>query len=812
MNIKKQIATLGLLVSTLAIFSLSAGANFDGNGSLTVENSTIDFSTKQEQTATLTIQKTPDFNPDRACITINNPEISTQLGQLPLGKFCYKKDKGFYKYGDRFWQNGARFLRENSTVTETEDQLELNFSWYYPTIKNLKQTSLDSNISAIFYESHTAKYGKITNGPNFKIENLPPYVSSHSINKSEIEPEETLTLNFQVNFKNPEEQDRFIVFFNRKTDNPLGAFEWREGKGTRLAGGTNKNGNQYVSSYSIDREVGTNSINYTFNIRYSDETPLLENINIEYLYQSNTYNSNGKQDSNKIDNYNSGWQNLGSTISIVESTGQETEEEPEDEEETPDTSLQAYCDLSIVDLDCSKFIEPSISLAPESGSKTIFVSPPTQSNQQTSTGTGTQNDPLTSLQKADELAEPGDVVIIHEGTYQDCLSYDDCYELELKTNNVTWIGNGEVNLVPSGRSPRAINIKADNINISNLNIIGFTGTAIIPTWAQTKSEALTGLYLEDIYIEMNPDPNLVPDGIGFYGYHNGATFKNVSIKNTYQGITSAKDINNLYLENVTIQNRDSQHTGSAGDAIGIESLDENNPGKNFIVANSHIKHADADGVDIKAMNALVINTIVEGAERNGIKLWKNGDIVNSIVRLNEDAGADGAVILGSSNLSGQKYRILNSIVTGYGYPVLPEEEGWGKNIYSAALYANNSTLEIINSVFTNNTKSINVTSNSQITLENNLLNPGTLDGNVIVSGDYYITSTDDLNSLDSHPNVSSSNNLPTNTNPDLNNDLHTNSSSPLINAGTNHSKQPEFDLNNTNRVKDSSIDIGPYEY
>jgi poly(3-hydroxybutyrate) depolymerase len=87
---------------------------------------------------------------------------------------------------------------------------------------------------------------------------------------------------------------------------------------------------------------------------------------------------------------------------------------------------------------------------------------------------------------------------------------------------------------------------------------------------------------------------------------------------------------------------------SGADALAFEA------GTNVVVFNADISGSEADGIDTKAANAAIVNTVVHDVGRNGIKIWRGGDIVNSVCF---NTGADGAVIF---DLGGA-YRILHSL-------------------------------------------------------------------------------------------------------------------------------------------------------
>jgi len=71
-----------------------------------------------------------------------------------------------------------------------------------------------------------------------------------------------------------------------------------------------------------------------------------------------------------------------------------------------------------------------------------------------------------------------------------------------------------------------------------------------------------------------------------------------------------------------------------------------------LVENSIVEGAAADGVDLKATRAAVVNSVVRHVGRNGIKLWAGGDVINCVVY---DTGADAQLVT-----AGGSYRVLDS--------------------------------------------------------------------------------------------------------------------------------------------------------
>ncbi len=789
---KKFVFVFVIALSVIGI--LSAQANHTDNVSLIVESPIIDFEQKAVQKATVKFDNTNEFNPDYVCINVNDPKL-TEANVLPLGQFCYQPSRGFYVSGDRFWQNGAKLLTDQSNLSGNENQKIFTFAWYYPTITNLKTTTLNNNITAFFYNSQNNNYGKIDSGNNeFALANLPPYFSTVTTTKN-IEP--TKEANFKVVLKSssPQDIDRVILAMNRGKENMFGQIEWREGKNFFLTGNATTTGNQYISS------IANSKISYTsdsaileFKLQYKENTPISENISVDLHFQSNSFTTTGLSDTNTLDNYSSGWKTNIAQFNLVPVGEGDTPPDNGDGVTQLANLLDQYCAISIVTLDCSKFVKNITTYTPEAGGKTIYVAPGSATNL---TGNGTQADPYNTLAQAQKAANSGDVVIVNSGTYKNCISYQDCYELILDVPNVKWIAPNGANIEPStavtDSKKRGINITESGIVLDGFTLQNFTAGGLV---ISNGSKTLKDILIKNTKINLTTDATAVPDGVGMYTNNDGLSLINVEINNGNQGVTCAGTCNNLYLEGVKINNKNFGTGNSGADAIGIEN------GENIIIANTEILFAEADGIDLKAINTLVINSKVTGAKRNGIKLWDNGDIVNSLVA---NTGADSSVVFSRGNM----YRIANSAIINH------KTDG-----YLMTVNYNNQNIKpnitFVNSVFSNNPKGIFFPAGTILTLQNNLMNPGTINNAIFELGSYAITGASSLSDLSAIPTVSASGNLNFNTNPnftDLNNlNLNLNAISPLKDAGFKYPNLPATDLAGNPRTNGSSIDIGPLEY
>jgi hypothetical protein len=196
-------------------------------------------------------------------------------------------------------------------------------------------------------------------------------------------------------------------------------------------------------------------------------------------------------------------------------------------------------------------------------------------------------------------------------------------------------------------------------------------------------------------------------------------------------------------------------------------------------------------MDFKAFNAAVVNCYVEGAGRNAVKFWRNGELINSILYHVTDIN-DGAIIVKDG-----PFRMVNSVLLGH--PV-----GYAATMGSDA--PSTYSLEIVNSVF-GECKAFYVNTTA-FRAKNNRYFDILEDAN-LVEGMVTAANAAQLNAL---PNCSG-NAISTNqfTNP-TSGDFSLKRGSPWLDAGTRQGVLlPSFDYLGNPRVFGAEVDIGPIE-
>jgi len=297
----------------------------------------------------------------------------------------------------------------------------------------------------------------------------------------------------------------------------------------------------------------------------------------------------------------------------------------------------------------------------------------------------------------------------------------------------------------------------------------------------------------------------------------------VVFDNVYPGILPDPTSAHYQLENVILSNVESH-----GTELGIDVGDENdgtikglrisnyrflNPpvppddGQSekdaIAIVNSYkvlidsctISNAIHDGIDLKSYDTVVANTIVEGTGKNGVKFWRNGELINSFLARCASAYNDGALIAKFGPC-----RVVNSAIifkpVGYtgtlGIDENPSDVG---------------SFDIVNSMFLDLAHSTYIVNDRLTSINSVYFN---IRDNLFTGG---VGSLGNVATLNTRPG--SSNNIATD--PSLADYLNGNFAlrpgSSCIDAGTAAGVLlPSFDYFGRPRIRGSNPDIGPIEY
>jgi len=280
-------------------------------------------------------------------------------------------------------------------------------------------------------------------------------------------------------------------------------------------------------------------------------------------------------------------------------------------------------------------------------------------------------------------AEPGDLIEVAPGTYTE--NQGQWFALDWSVDDVCLMSAGDAVIQAAADQRYGLLLSASHTAIAGLSFRGFeTGVSLQPS-----SGTLSAVTLERMTVdEMTGD---FRDGIGIFGSGttaapvlDGLLLSQVTVKDADLGVSCGEGpCDHLWLDRVTIEGRVAV-AGSGADAFAVES------GRQIVVLDSLIEGAAADGIDIKGSDVVVMRTVVRDVDRNGLKLWQGGDVLDVVI---DGSGADAALIGDGPG----RYRYAHVLVTGHD----PSGSGyvgtWGYDTGGSG-----QSVEFINSAFTGN--------------------------------------------------------------------------------------------------------------
>jgi hypothetical protein len=428
---------------------------------------------------------------------------------------------------------------------------------------------------------------------------------------------------------------------------------------------------------------------------------------------------------------------------------------------------------------------------------------------------GTEFSPWRTIGHGVANLKPGDTLIIHEGAYNEAVNIE---VTGTEYGYIRIVGQGQVIFSGEGIESDGVVLSPEVsfLELEGIHVTGFSGS-----W-----------------------------GLALYGGNNHITLRNIEVDHCETGMritvgnsgeppefgsTDYVALENVHLHhnsvggfdctpgpcyNLTVRDSEFAHNGvEAGfgaDGFAVEIGDH--------VLLERVKSHDnkGDGIDIGSRNPLIGNTTgditvheseVYANQKNGLKLWSGGAVINSIVHSN---GLCGLVIIYDSN-----YEVVNTIVArngqenrDYGMTAgYPLEKGLAGN--------DNIRLTIFNSIFAFNgprgaPTGVYVGKGVTFLSDNNIWY-SRLDEEIFLDAKQKAYSQDDINGKalfaetgnDEH-SISAD---PMFVNMDVN-DFNLSSDSPAIDAGApvfQGIDAPSIDIFGNERPY-GSYDIGPTEY
>ena len=309
-----------------------------------------------------------------------------------------------------------------------------------------------------------------------------------------------------------------------------------------------------------------------------------------------------------------------------------------------------------------------------------------------------------SIAAALRQAQPGTTIWVEPGTYNE--------SLEWGTDNICLRAAGGGEVVLQGQN-RGMVPGGDDTVIEGFTLRGFTSSVAFwtgngntqrrVTLQRMRIVASNAGYAEGI--------NSYGDNRGFGGANAPATVDgllllDVHVENAVLGVScNAGPCRHWWIERSSIAARPGAG-GSGADAFAIEE------GSQIVLVDTTVSGASADGIDTKATDVVVFGCKVLHVQRNALKQWGGGDIIDTVIN---GSGADASVV-GTRG----RFRYLHVVVAHHGEGGNQYVGTWG--------YGSGQPLqlEIVNSIFYHNASGgMYVPAGSDVSIRNTIFDsPG----------------------------------------------------------------------------------------
>ncbi|MFH1039363.1 MAG: right-handed parallel beta-helix repeat-containing protein [PVC group bacterium] len=150
-----------------------------------------------------------------------------------------------------------------------------------------------------------------------------------------------------------------------------------------------------------------------------------------------------------------------------------------------------------------------------------------------------------------------------------------------------------------------------------------------------------------------------PDDPGIKYQIEGLIFSGVRIEDVDMPINIGDEddanVKGVRISGVEVRNDPQEDGSTAVDGFAVVNC------RNVLIDNCLIENIQGDGIDTKSFGVCVVNTLLSGIGRNGVKFWHDGEVINSIIY---EADADAAFVIEDGPC-----RMINSILMkkGEGY-------------------------------------------------------------------------------------------------------------------------------------------------
>ncbi len=424
--------------------------------------------------------------------------------------------------------------------------------------------------------------------------------------------------------------------------------------------------------------------------------------------------------------------------------------------------------------------------APKAGGHVLDVAPGGSAQ-----GDGSPGRPFATPNQALAAASSGDVIRVAAGTY--ALHTESEYGLVLDKNDIilTTRPNERATFTPGAAAITGINVTGDDVVIEGFEISGFRNAGI--QFGRTDRPQRNLQILRSKVVGGHDALRSIPVDRGrATALIEGMLLYSVDIEQA--GLVSFNcgegPCNDVRIERVRILGTDNGGD-TAADAIAFEN------GANLAIVDTEVTGVPGDGVDTKADGVVAVNVRVHDIGRNGIKLWRGGDVINCLI---VNTGADAAIVFDEPG----DYRILNTTVVRHSP---------GANAYSVTAASQSpgaGSLTVENSIFYRNSGGIFAPPEFRITVSNNLFF-GTENGVEVAQGDRSYGQRGD-NTLASLSGASSNvSGMDPRFTDEAAEDFSLGASSPALDRGMVATPMPDYDLAGKPRRVGAAPDLGPLE-
>jgi len=254
------------------------------------------------------------------------------------------------------------------------------------------------------------------------------------------------------------------------------------------------------------------------------------------------------------------------------------------------------------------------------------------------------------LEAALAALKPGTTLRVAAGTYR--LHAGESEALPIAASGVCLRGDGVI-IEAAPAQGYGLLIRGDRVAVEGFTFRGFQTSVSIGA-----DRPLAAVTLERLRVE-GPAGDW-RDGIVVQGALDGWLLRDVHVEGSDLGISCNQGpCRHVWVERATVAGRRTGSGNSGGDAFAIEE------GAQIAVIDSTFRGAEADGIDTKADDVVVSGCKVLGVGRNALKLWRGGDVINTVL---DGSGADASLI--GDRAGRYRYRSLtvrNHAPDGTGY-------------------------------------------------------------------------------------------------------------------------------------------------